>query len=75
MPSNRYDAEFPPPQLVAEIRQRLGGVCMGWPPELFESMTARAAWIEFKYERAMVDGFRPLPFRDDRATPRRSKAG
>lgn len=57
MASHRYSAENPPEELVDEIRSRLAGVCEGWPPELFVQMTARAAWIEFKYDRAMTDSF------------------
>jgi hypothetical protein len=58
MAVNRYSEEFPPPQLVQEIRQRLAGVCAEWPAALFERVTARAAWIEFKYDRALTDAFR-----------------
>jgi hypothetical protein len=58
MTVRRYSPEFPPPHLVTEIRKRLEGVCAGWPAALFETMTARAAWIEFKYDRAMTDSFK-----------------
>jgi hypothetical protein len=58
MPTSRYSAEYPPPKMVAAIRARLAKVCSDWPPQLFEAMTARAAWIEFKYERALTEGFR-----------------
>jgi hypothetical protein len=58
MPGIRYSAENPPPHLVEKIRARLTKVCADWPPSLFEPMIARAAWIEFKYDRAMTDTFR-----------------
>lgn len=57
MASHRYSAENPPQELIDEIRSRLAGVCAGWPPDVFARMTARAAWIEFKYDRAMTDSF------------------
>ena len=55
---SRYSEESPPPQLVQEIRERLAGVCADWPTPLFERVIARAAWIEFKYDRALTDTFR-----------------
>jgi hypothetical protein len=55
---SRYSEDFPPPELVDEIRERLAGVCADWPKELFERVTARAAWLEFKYDRALTDTFR-----------------
>jgi hypothetical protein len=57
MPSHRYSPESPPPELLDDIRRRLASVCAEWPAELFAEVTIRAAWIEFKYDRAMTDGF------------------
>ena len=80
MAAGRYSEDFPPPQLLKEIRERLSVVCADWPRALFESVTARAAWIEFKYDRAMTDSFRTMSMRaalqvgrdqdqDDRSSP------
>jgi hypothetical protein len=79
MAAGRYSEEFPPPQLLKKVRERLEGVCADWPRSLFESVTARAAWIEFKYDRAMTDTFRTMSMRalqvgrdsdrDDRSSP------
>lgn len=63
MAVGRYSEECPPPQLLKEIRERLESVCADWPRSLFESMTARAAWIEFKYDRVMTDSFRTMSMR------------
>ena len=63
MAAGRYSEQFPPPHLVKEIRERLESVCADWPRPLFESVTARAAWIEFKYDRAMTDSFRTMSLR------------
>ena len=63
MAAGRYSEEYPPPHLVQEIRDRLESVCAHWPRALFESVTARAAWIEFKYDRAMTDSFRTMSMR------------
>jgi len=63
MAAGRYSEEFPPPHLVKEIRERLEGVCSDWPRPLFESVISRAAWIEFKYDRAMTDSFRVMSMR------------
>lgn len=60
MAVGRYSEECPPPQLLREIQERLAEVCADWPRPLFESVTARAAWIEFKYDRAMTDSFRTM---------------
>jgi hypothetical protein len=68
MPSSRYSQENPPPELLEEIRGRLAGICADWPPELFDAVTARAAWIEFKYDRAMTDSFASARLRDIRAS-------
>lgn len=57
MSNHRYSADSPPPELLEDIRRRLAAVCADWPPELFAEVTIRAAWIEFKYDRAMTDGF------------------
>ena len=71
LPSGRYNADSPPPHLVSVIRKRLAKVCADWPVELFEAMTSRAAWIEFKYERALTEGFRSATLREER----RSRTG
>jgi hypothetical protein len=63
MANERYSQDNPPPQLVEEIRKRLEGVCAEWPRPLFESVTARAAWIEFKYDRAVADTFKSMAVR------------
>jgi hypothetical protein len=57
MATPRYGPENPPTELLDAVRQRLAGVCSEWPTELFDQVTIRAAWIEFKYDRAMTDGF------------------
>ena len=64
MATSRYSAENPPPELVENIRSRLAGVCAHWPPELFDQVTARAAWIEFKYDRVMTDSFAAARLRE-----------
>lgn len=72
MAASRYSAENPPPELLENIRSRLAGVCAEWPPELFEQVTARAAWIEFKYDRALTDSFaaaRLREVREERSRP------
>jgi hypothetical protein len=66
MSENRYDNITPPQELIDAIRCRLAGVCADWPPELFAEVTARAAWIEFKYDRAMSDGFTVARLREAR---------
>lgn len=66
MASHRYSAENPPQELVDEIRSRLAGICAGFPPDLFATMTARAAWIEFKYDLAMTDSFAAARVREIR---------
>lgn len=63
MAVSRYSEDNPPPEAVEEIRARLAAICADWPKELFERVTARAAWIEFKYDRAMTDSFKPLSLR------------
>lgn len=72
MAASRYSADNPPPELVENIRNRLAAVCADWPAELFEQVTARAAWIEFKYDRAMTDSFaaaRLREVREERSRP------
>jgi hypothetical protein len=64
MVTPRYGPENPPPELLAEVRLRLAGVCSEWPAELFEQVTLRAAWIMFKYDRAMTDGFSVVRLRE-----------
>lgn len=66
MASSRHSLENPPQELLDDIRRRLAGVCAEWPPELFAEVTARAAWIEFKYDRAMTDGFTAARLREVR---------
>jgi hypothetical protein len=63
MAVSRYSEESPPPELLQEIRERLAGVCADWPAALFERVTARAAWIEFKYDRALTDTYRTSSLR------------
>jgi hypothetical protein len=75
MAAGRYSEDFPPPQLLKEIRERLEGVCVDWPRSLFESVTARAAWIEFKYDRAMTDSFRTMSMRATHQLGRDSDGG
>ena len=64
MPNPRYGPDNPPPDLLEDVRQRLAGVCSEWPTELFEQVTIRAAWLEFKYDRAMTDGFAVVRLRE-----------
>lgn len=64
MAISRYGPDNPPPELVDAVRERLAGVCAHWPAELFETVTLRAAWIEFKYDRAMTDGFAVVRLRE-----------
>jgi hypothetical protein len=66
MANTRYSPENPPPELLDDIRRRLAGVCSGWPPELFSEVTIRAAWLEFKYDRAMTEGFAAARLREVR---------
>lgn len=64
--ASRYTPENPPPELLDDIRKRLAGVCAEWPEELFARVTLRAAWLEFKYDRAMTDGFAAARLREIR---------
>ena len=64
MPNSRYGPDNPPPELLDSVRRRLAGVCSEWPPELFEKVTLRAAWLEFKYDRAITDGFAVVRLRE-----------
>ena len=64
MATPRYGPDNPPPDLLDDVRRRLAGVCAEWPTELFEQVTIRAAWIEFKYDRAMTDGFAVVKLRE-----------
>jgi hypothetical protein len=64
MPNPRYGPDNPPPDLLEDVRRRLAGVCSEWPAELFEQVTIRAAWLEFKYDRAMTDGFAVVRLRE-----------
>jgi hypothetical protein len=57
MATDRFSPENPPQELLEDIRNRLAGVCSHWPAELFEAVTTRAAWLEYKYDRAMTEGF------------------
>jgi hypothetical protein len=66
MANSRYGSENPPEEMLDDIRRRLAGVCADWPPELFAEVTARAAWIEFKYDRAMTEGFAAARLREVR---------
>ena len=68
MANARYGPDNPPPELVDEIRRRLDGICAEWPSELFETVTLRAAWIEFKYDRAITDTFAIARLREARET-------
>jgi len=62
--ASRHTPENPPQELVDAIRSRLAGVCAEWPQELFIQVTLRAAWLEFKYDRAMTDGFAAARLRE-----------
>jgi hypothetical protein len=64
MANPRYGPDNPPPDLLDAVRQRLAGVCSEWPADLFEQVTLRAAWIEFKYDRAVTDGFAVVKLRE-----------
>lgn len=66
MTNSRYSPENPPPELLDDIRRRWADVCSHWPAELFAEVTARAAWIEFKYDRAMTDSFAAARLREIR---------
>ena len=68
-----HSPENPPQELLEDIRRRLAGVCAEWPRELFEEVTARAAWIEFKYDRAMTDGFTAARLREVREENRAAR--
>jgi hypothetical protein len=72
MAQPRYSPENPPQELLDDIRRRLAGVCAEWPPELFEQVTARAAWIEFKYDRQMTDNFAVARLRELRGMTERA---
>jgi hypothetical protein len=72
MPNTRYGPDNPPQELLDDIRRRLADICADWPPELFAEVTVRAAWIEFKYDRAMTDGFAAARLRDVREERERS---
>ena len=66
MANARYGPDNPPQELLDEIRRRLASICAHWPPELFAEVTIRAAWIEFKYDRAMTEGFAAARLREVR---------
>jgi hypothetical protein len=68
MANSRFSPENPPQELLDDVRRRLAGVCSHWPPELFAEVTMRAAWIEFKYDRAMTDSFAAARLRELRET-------
>lgn len=72
MANARYGPENPPQELIDDIRRRLADVCSHWPSELFEAVTLRAAWIEFKYDRAITDGFTAARLREAREDRERS---
>lgn len=72
MANARYGPDNPPPELVDEIRRRLADVCAEWPPELFATVTLRAAWLEFKYDRAVTDSFALTRLREAREARERS---
>lgn len=73
MASPPYGPENPPDELLDVVRRRLAPVCADWPPELFAAVTMRAAWIEFKYERAMTDGFIAARLRELDSTEHRKR--
>jgi hypothetical protein len=64
MAQDRYGPENPPQELVEGGRQRLCGVCAHWPADLFEMVIVRAAWLEYKYDRAMTEGFAAARLRE-----------
>jgi hypothetical protein len=64
MAKDRYGPENPPQELLDEVRRRLAGICSHWPAELFDQMTVRAAWLEFKYDRAMTETLGAPRFRE-----------
>ena len=66
MTNSRYGPDNPPQELLDGIRRRLAAVCAEWPADLFAEVTIRAAWIEFKYDRALTDGFAAARLREVR---------
>jgi hypothetical protein len=46
-----YSETNPPLDLLEAVQARLERVCTDWPRELFDEMTRRAAWIEYKYDQ------------------------
>ena len=64
MANPRYGPDNPPSELLDDVERRLAGVCSEWPTELFERVTLRAAWLEFKYDRAITDGFAVVRLRE-----------
>jgi hypothetical protein len=58
-----YTEDNPPPELLDDIRRRWASVCADWPRPLFEQVTRRAAWLEFKYDRLMTDSFTTIGVR------------
>ena len=69
-----YGPDNPPPELLDDVRRRLAGVCADWPRELFEMVTIRAAWIEFKYDRAVTDSFAVVRLREIREAGDRERS-
>ena len=72
MANVRYGPDNPPQELLDDIRRRLAAICAEWPAELFAEVTIRAAWIEFKYDRAITDGFASARLREVREDRERS---
>ena len=52
--SNEYD---PSPEMVAEIRARLAGVCKDYSDSQLDSLVQEIAYVRVKYDRLKTEGF------------------
>lgn len=52
--SNEYE---PSPEMVAEIRSRLAGVCSGYSDSHIDSLVREIAYVRIKYDRLKTEAF------------------
>jgi hypothetical protein len=52
--SNEYE---PSPEMVAEIRSRLAGVCTGYSDTHIDSLVREIATVRVKYDRLKTEAF------------------
>ena len=54
LPSREYE---PSPEMVAEIRARLAGVCSGYSDTQLDALVQEIAYVRVKYDRIKTEGF------------------